>query len=198
MKLGRIAIVVMLLACCGSAAAQQQELGLTIGAKKTSVSSTVPTDTSTSFVFQADYSFRVFHAGVAALYLNFPLAVAPKTDISSLNLLSVRSYSSLFFTPGVKLKLLPLAKASPYLVAGVGFSRRNPSDQLINGQPSNEGVKTDPAVSFGGGLDVKVGHFVSVRGEIRDYNTVAPAFTLTLFENRQNDVLFTGGIVLRF
>src|SRR5262245_20223846 len=128
-----IAIMFLLLASCASAAAQQNVLGLTIGAKKTSVSSSVPTDVSTTFVFQVDYDFRVFHAGVAALYLDFPLALAPSSDITSQNVLSVRSYSSLFFTPGIKLKLLPIAKASPYLVAGVGISHRNPSSQLING-----------------------------------------------------------------
>jgi len=33
---------------------------------------------------------------------------------------------------------------------------------------------------------------------VRDYNTVTPAFTVTLFKERQNNTLISGGIVLRF
>jgi opacity protein-like surface antigen len=122
----------------------------------------------------------------------------PKTNFETSSALSVRSYSSLYFTPGIKLKLLPLARLSPYVVAGVGVARLSPSSQLGNGQPSNRDASIEGAYSVGGGIDVKWAPFISLRGEIRDYNTVAPTFSLIPFERRQNNVFITGGIVLRF
>ena len=204
MKGRLIGMVIALLLCAASAAAQQNELGLTIGAMKTGESSLAAStgDTSahtgTSFALQADYSARFFTAGVASLYFNFPLAATPKTNIITSNALSVRSYSSLYFTPGIKLKLLPLGKVSPYVVGGVGLARLSPSSTLVNGQPANSDVKINIAYSIGGGVDVKVAPHISLRGEVRDYNTVTPAFTITLFKERQNNALISGGIVLRF
>jgi len=204
MKLKLIGIVAALLLCAAPALAQQAELGLTIGALKTgggdlATSSSGPSaHTGNSFAFQADLSVRTFTVGLASLYFDLPLAVTPKTNIITSNALTVRSYSSLYFTPGLKLKLLPLAQISPYVVGGVGLARLSPSDQLVNGQPVTSDTKVNIAYSFGGGVDVKWSPHISLRGEIRDYNTVTPAFTLTLFEKRQNNALISGGIVLRF
>jgi opacity protein-like surface antigen len=204
MRVRTIRIVIVLLCCAASAAAQQNEVGLTVGALKTGGATLTANTgdpnahTGTSFALQADLSTRFFTAGVAALYFNFPLAVTPRTNIVTSNVLSVRSYSSLYFTPGIKLKLLPLGKVSPYVVGGVGLARLSPSDTLINGQPAASDAKINVAYSIGGGVDVKVAPFVSLRGEVRDYNTVTPAFTLTLFKKRQNNALISGGVVLRF
>jgi opacity protein-like surface antigen len=204
MKLRMIGVVIAALVCAASAAAQQAELGLTVGALKTGGGNLAasPSDpnahTGNSFALEADLATRFFTVGLASLYLDFPLAVTPKTNIITANALSVRSYSSLYFTPGVKLKLLPLGKVSPYLVGGVGLARLSPSDTLVNGQPAASGAKVNLAYSVGGGVDVKWKPHISLRGEVRDYNTVTPAFTLMLFKERQNNVLISGGIVLRF
>ncbi|HKQ04673.1 MAG TPA: outer membrane beta-barrel protein [Blastocatellia bacterium] len=204
MRLRTIGAIVTLLLCVSAASAQQAELGLTVGALKTgggnlATSSSDPTAHSgNSFALQADLSARFFTVGLASLYFDFPVAVTPKTNIITSNALSVRSYSSLYFTPGVKLKLLPLARISPYVVGGIGLARLSPSDTLVNGQPVTSDTKVNVAYSFGGGVDVKWAPHISLRGEIRDYNTVTPAFTLTLFEKRQNNALISGGVVLRF
>lgn len=204
MKKKVMSAVAVILWCAVAAAAQQNELGLTIGAMKTGDSRLAASTgdpnahTDTSFALQVDYSARIVTAGLASLYFDFPLAVTPKTNLITSNALSVRSYSSLYFTPGIKLKLLPLGKVSPYVVGGVGLARLSPSDTLVNGQPANSDAKINVAYSFGGGVDVKVAPFVSLRGEVRDYNTVTPAFTIRLFKERQHNALISGGIVLRF
>jgi opacity protein-like surface antigen len=203
-KVKVISAVAVILLYAVAAAAQQNEVSLTIGAMKTGDSSLAASTgdpnahTDTSFALQVGYSARFFTAGLASLYFDCPLAVTPKTNLVTSNALSVRSYSSLYFTPGIKLKLLPLAKVSPYVVGGVGLARLAPSDRLVNGQPANSDAKINVAYSFGGGLDVKVAPFISLRGEVRDYNTVTPAFTITLFKERQHNALISGGVVLRF
>jgi opacity protein-like surface antigen len=194
--------VVALLFCAVSVSAQQNELSLTVGVMKpgkSGVSNGFTTaDVGSSFAIQADYSARVFTVGLASLYFDVPIAVVPKSTFNTDSVLTVRSYSSLYFTPGLKLKLLPLGKVSPYLVAGGGLARLNPSSELNNGQPSGSDASIHAAYSIGGGVDVKCAPHISLRGEIRDYNTVSPVFDLIPFETRSNNVFITGGIVLRF
>lgn len=202
MKVKVISAVVLVLWCAIAVAAQQNEVSLTIGAmrpgKVTLAPSTGITNASagTSFALEAGYSTRFLTVGLASLYFDFPLAVVPKTTLDTSNALSVRSYSSLFFTPGVKLKALPLGKVSPYAVAGIGLARLNPGDST-NGA-NNLGSQIVGAYSLGGGVDVKAAPFISLRGEIRDYTISKLGFDIDLLKKRQHNLFVTAGVVLRF
>ena len=197
-----ISIVVALLWCAVPAAAQRNEVSLTVGAMKpgkvTLAPSTGITDVNagTSFALEAGYSTRFLTVGLASLYFDFPLALVPKTTLDTTNALSVRSYSSLFFTPGVKLKALPLGKVSPYAVAGIGLARLNPGD--TTGAGGNLGSQVVGAYSLGGGVDVKAAPFVSLRGEVRDYTISKLGFDIDLLRKRQHNLFVTAGVVLRF
>jgi len=132
-----ISIGITLLLCAVSAAAQRNELSLTVGAMRPGKVTLAPStgisnvSAGTSFALEAGYSARFLTVGLASLYFDFPLAVTPKTTLDTSNALSVRSYSSLFFTPGVKLKALPLGKVSPYAVAGDRKSTRLNSSHIL-------------------------------------------------------------------
>jgi hypothetical protein len=190
------------LLCAISVAAQRNELSLTVGAMKPGKVSLAPStgitnvSAGTSFALQADYSTRFLTVGVASLYFDFPLAVVPKTTLDTSNTLSVRSYSSLFFTPGVKVKALPLGKVSPYAVAGIGLARLNPGDTTSTG--GNLGSQIVGAYSLGGGVDVKAAPFISLRGEVRDYTISKLGFDIDLLKKRQHNLFVTAGVVLRF
>lgn len=194
------ATMIALFLGAASVAAQRHEVGLTAGIMKPGESglSLVGTGLGNSFAFQVAYSARVFNMGISSIYLDAPVAFATKTNFETSNAFSLRSYSSLFFTPGVKLKLLPSRGVSPYVVAGVGFARLNPSDERINGMPNRDNAKLDNAYSIGGGVDIKVAPRISIRGEVRDYNTGAPDFEANLLKKRQHNLFVTGGAVIRF
>ena len=183
MKVKVISAVAVMMLCAVSVVAQQNEVSLTIGAmrpgKVTLAPSTGITNASagTSFALQAGYSTRFFTVGLASLYFDFPLAVTPKTTLDTSNALSVRSYSSLFFTPGI------------------GLARLNPGDS--NGT-SNLGAQIVGAYSLGGGVDVKAAPFISLRGEVRDYTISKLGFDIDLLKKRQHNIFVTAGIVLRF
>ena len=200
MKVRVISAVALMLWCAIAAAAQRNEVSLTVGAmrpgKVTLAPSTGITDASagTSFALEAGYSTRFLTVGLASLYFDFPLAVVPKTTLDTSNALSVRSYSSLFFTPGVKLKALPLGKVSPYAVAGIGLARLNPGDSTAG----SLGSQIVGAYSLGGGVDVKAAPFVSLRGEVRDYTISKLGFDIDLLKKRQHNLFVTAGVVLRF
>ncbi len=126
---------VLILSAC-AASAQEHELGFQIGAMGTEdrdVRLPIPgfVRTGNGLAYQVSYANRIYNAQVASLHVEFPITVTPKTDITSSNALSPRSYSSLFITPGLKLKFLPFAPASPYVVGGVGYARFNGSDTTV-------------------------------------------------------------------
>jgi opacity protein-like surface antigen len=183
-----------------AAVAQQHEIGVTLGAlKRGDINGDIFLPGKTSFTYQVDYAARIFNARLASLHFEVPLAVTPHTNLDSATAFIPRSYSSLFFTPGFKVKLVPGFPVSPYGVVGAGFARLNPSDTAVDGAPTmGSKTRTDFAYSVGGGLDYKVFPFISLRGEVKDFRTATPQFNFNLFKEHQHNVLFSAGAVLRF
>jgi|SRR5436853_1110453 len=203
MKLRFVLVPFIMALTAVSAFAQKNEIGVLIGGlspldrdgRAPSISSIA---IGTGLAYQVNFAHRIVNAHLAALYIEVPIVGAPNTDVNSSNVFSPRSYSSLFITPGLKLKALPVAGISPYLAAGVGFARFSGSGSRQDGQPNtSSGGSTTGVFNFGGGLDMKVAPFISVRGEIRDYISGNPEFNLSV-SGKQHSVMFAGGVVLRF
>ncbi len=136
----------------------------------------------TTFAVEGAFAHRVFNGHVVSLHFELPVMVTPNRDIGAGGF----SYSSVFVTPGFKLKL-HLPSFAPYFVAGGGAAH-------FSGN-STAGSNTVGAASFGGGLDIST-HLpvLGFRVEVRDiYTTGAPNFSTT----RHN--FFAGaGIALNF
>lgn len=213
MKLRAVLFFAVVLFFASSAFAQRHELGLTIGSAQPE---DVRTDAGVaevknSFAFQIDYSARIVNFGVVALYSNMPLAVATKNTIDVPSAISPvpRDYRSYFFTPGLKLKVLPKGPVSPYVVGGYGFARIAPRDRATDDflDIFDRVKEFSQAYSIGGGVDVRVSKNVAVRGEVRRYSTKPfelddfggfPGLDLSFLEERQRSVFITGGVVFRF
>ncbi len=198
------AILFVILVSATVSLAQKHEIAVTSGALRTGDHDIILPNpgflrTGTGFTYQVSYAQRFFDARVAALYFEIPLTVTPRTEIDSSNALSPRSYSTVFITPGIKLKLLPGSKYSPYGVVGVGYARFNESETSVNNEPNPGDRGTNrAAVHIGGGLDVRVFPFVSLRGEVRDYYSGKPEFNAELLGDRQHNFMVSAGIVFRF
>ena len=188
----------------GSANAQKHEAsflfgGISTGDKDFNLPSPGQFRIGTGLTYQANYAHRLVDAKIAALYLEVPLSATPSTDINSSNVFAPRNYASLFITPGVKLKLLPGAGFSPYGFIGAGYARFSESSTLINGQPNTGSRGTNRgALDFGGGVDVKVLPYMSLRGEVRDFYSGTPQLNVNLLDDKQHNVVVSGGVVLRF
>ena len=153
----------------------------------------------TGFTYEIGYAQRLIDARLAALYFEVPLAGTPRTEVKTTNALSPRSYSSVFFTPGLKLKLLPGNKYSPFASMGFGFAHFNESDSTVSNQPNpNQGSETNGVFAFGFGLDVRVVSILSIRGEVRDFYTDLPPLNVQALSDRQHNALISAGIVVRF
>ena len=209
MKIAPLLILAVLFFSSDLAQAQNNEVSLQFGATAGNenlfeqVPQILGVKTGASFTFQASYARRIFDARVAAIYFDVPLTIIPRTTFDTPVGTFPRDFSSYFFTPGFKLKLLPRAKYSPYAVAGAGFARLNPGDIRIDGQPlapvgDDSLSEIYGAYTIGGGLDIRVASFLSIRGEIRDVRTGSPQLRINLFEDREHYIITTTGIVVRF
>jgi opacity protein-like surface antigen len=197
-------LTAILLFCTSNTMAQRHELGLLLGGMKASDKEISPPQSgsiSTSFAltYQFNYARRLANAHLASLHLEFPFVGAPSRDITTSNVLVPNSYSSLFITPGIKLKLLPVAPLSPYGAFGVGIAHFSSSSTRVDGQP-NTGSRgrTRAVYDFGAGVDMKFLPFISLRGELRDFISGLPNFNLPVSGNRQHNLLVSAGVVLRF
>jgi len=204
MKLRGILILTVVLLIGQSAFAQRHEVaftsgGLKIGERGFDLPQPGFLRFSTGFTYEINYAERLFDARLAALYFEIPLAGTPRTKVKTTNALSPNSYSSIFFTPGIKLKLLPGGKYSPFATMGVGLAHFREGDATVANQPTpNRSSETNAVFAFGFGLDVKVVSILSIRGEVRDFYADLPPLNVRALRDRQHNALISAGIVLRF
>src|SRR6201997_744069 len=189
-------MVFVLLLACGSAWAQTSEklqrndLALTGGGQ---FAFTNPLNLGASWALEGTFAHALMSLPLVSVSAELPVAGSFTSSIPTLSGLQLsRSYTALFITPGVRLRLVPSFPLSPYLSAGLGYARFN--RQLFDGTTSPSSTL---AFDIGGGLDLKIFPFVSLRGEIRDFNSGGVGLQSLVF-GRQNNVFVTFGLALRF
>lgn len=186
----KLILAVLCLLLAGAAQAQKNDIALT-GGGYFNVSS--PLSLGVAPVLEGTFAHRIAGVPLLALYAELPVAGSFSSDIptiSGLNL--VRSYTSLFITPGLRVRLAPSFPLSPYVSAGLGYGRFN--RQLFNGTSTSDSTF---AFDVGGGLDLKILPIVGLRAEVRDFNSGGVGLQ-TLILGRQNNLFVTGGIAVRF
>jgi opacity protein-like surface antigen len=203
-KFGIAVILFLLLGSTPAVFAQGYELGLLVGRLKASdrsLSATAPVKAAFdgALTYQINFASRMVDGKVASLHWEVLLTGVPKTDVNSTNLLLPRNYSTIFLTPGVKLKLFPVGGVTPYVASGIGYGHYSASSTLLNGQPNtgNRGKSTF-AFNFGGGVDFNILRLFTLRGEVRDFITGNPQFNTPFLTDKQHNIFVAGGIVLRF
>ena len=145
------------------------------------------------------FAVRLADAKLASLHLEVPVAGIPSQKLTFASTPSTvfDHLSTVFITPGLRLKILPGAPISPWASFGGGWARYS----------TDSGVKTNKgAIQYGGGLDFKTGWpLVGFRAEVRDFVTGDPNFgIISLLTGtgekglHRHNILAGGGIVLHF
>ncbi|HKT51726.1 MAG TPA: hypothetical protein VJV96_15610 [Candidatus Angelobacter sp.] len=207
----RLSIVFVVLFLSTAALTQMADASFTIGGSFVSdlKQSTPPVNTSFVNTVNFDHhlmlegavSFRMLNAHVVSLYLEVPAAGIPSQTLTGAPQISnvsgfVARMSSLFVTPGFKLKVLPTAPISPWASVGAGWARYSLVDF--------PGTVNKGALQYGGGLDFKTGlPLLGFRVEVRDFVTTDPSSLLGPTFTPQSglhhhNLLVGGGVVLRF
>ncbi len=174
----------------GESGGPKNDIAFTFGGY---VAATNPLNLGAAWALEGSYARRIAGVPLIGVYAELPVATSFTSSIPSLAGTNIaRSYTSFFVTPGARVRLAPSFFISPYLAAGLGLGRYN--RQLYNGTHA-----TDATFAFdvGGGLDIKVLPYVSLRGEIRDFNSGGVGVQTLIF-GRQNNIFGTVGIGVRF
>jgi hypothetical protein len=182
------------------AVAQSNDLAVVAGAKFTpSASSTSATTTfNSAFAFEGSFAHQIKGFSLLALQVEIPVMVAPNSTLKSSNFFASKSYNSLYFTPGFRLRFAASAPVSPWIAIGGGIVRFNPSTTTQVGG-ANAATQTVKGVGeVGGGVDFKApGIPVRLRVEAREYFSGSPNINIPNLSLHNN--LFAGiGLMVRF
>jgi len=197
-------LLLLILACAPAVFAQEHELALLVGRLKASDRTLdsvgqIRAAFDGALTYQINYANRMVNGELVSLHWELAIAGAPRTGVKSSNVLLPRTYSTLIFTPGLKLKVFPGGGFSPYLVSGAGLGRFTQSGTNINGSPNTgDRSNTSFVFNFGGGVDLNVLGPISVRGEVRDFMTGTPSFSTPFLNDRQHNLYVGAGIVVRW
>src|SRR5271155_4322487 len=156
-------------------------------------------DAGSGVAFQVNYGRRFFSNNEVALYGEINFLASPLRDVSSSVTTATRDFSSLYLTPGIRVKFLPSSRFSPYVLVGGGYADYEQSTTLINGQPNLASRELARGVfDFGAGVDVRIWRFVALQGEARDYYTGSPGYNVATISGGQHNVAATGAFVLQW
>lgn len=204
MKRNLLLVIISVLLIPQPAFSQRSEVGLLVGGLKSTENqfeefpAIRKVTTDASLAVQFNYAFRLFDVKALSLYIEAPLVAIPRTKFNTTTVFFPRSYRTILFTPGVKMRILPKARLSPYAAVGAGLAHLEPSEDSISGQFDTGHGKKTWAYDIGGGVDIRISSWIGIRGELRDFHTRTPEFLINLFKDRQHNIVTMGGIVFRF
>lgn len=139
------------------------------------------------------------------LVAEFPVVFSPNADVRSGNVSLARSYSSLFFTPALRIMYVPnpinhsrLSVVYPWFSLGAGLAHFSPSSINLAGSASGAKSSTEGAFQAGAGVDIGIYRkSIALRAEVRDFYTGPPNLGVAGINLRHN-VVASAGIVFRF
>lgn len=152
--------------------------------------------------FEVNYARRVMvmGRGLLSLALEVPFVVNRDEDLhAALPNRIPQQYASYFVTPAARLNVFSGQGVSPWVSVGGGFGHFAESSTLLFGgnNPGKTGTSTG-VLQAGVGLDVKIFHRFSLRGEGRDFWSGVPQLNVNTGKSRQHNIFAGGGIVWHF
>jgi hypothetical protein len=149
--------------------------------------------------FEVNYSRRLMGNPIYAISGEVPAMFNLDEDLNSgYNVVPI-DYKAFFITPAARVNLFPETAVSPWVSFGGGFAHFSENKTLIYGGPNPASSSTKGVIQGGLGLDVKVWHRFSIRGEVRDFWSGTPDLPLAATgKTRQHNFFVGGGVVWHF
>lgn len=149
--------------------------------------------------FEVNYARRLFGTPVYAISGEVPAFFNLDEDLNSGSNVVPIDYKQIFVTPSARLNLFPATAVSPWISLGGGFGHFSENKNLIYGGSNPGGSSTTGVLQGGFGLDVRVWHRFSIRGQVRDFWSGTPNLPLAATgKTRQHNYFVGGGVVWRF
>jgi hypothetical protein len=112
---------------------------------------------------------------------------------------AIPQYAYFVLTPHIRVKFHPNGRISPWLLFGGGYVR------FAESAPPGgiRGATNTGGLEFGGGVDTGTVHRiwkipVGFRLEVRDFYTGQPNYNVPISGSMQHNVVFTGGLLIKF
>jgi hypothetical protein len=211
MSLKHLTIWALVAVCTfvAQAAAQKNELDGSIGRtfiSDQSIQGAPPSDPDLRFgnglSFEGDYGRRVLDMGKGffSLTLEVPFVVDPDENLhAALPNRIPHEYASYFVTPSARINVFSGEGVSPWVSFGGGYGYFDASPTLLFGGPNPGKTGTSTFVLQAGvGLDVKIFHRFSLRGEGRDFWSGVPQLDVNSGKSRQHNIFAGIGVVWHF
>jgi hypothetical protein len=203
-----VAVLAVMMSILGSSAAAQDEKNEVTGiAGRIFISdqgipgATAPNNLVRSgkgFTFEVNYARRLFGTPVYAISGEVPAVFNLDEDLDSGNVVPA-DYKQIFVTPSARVNLFPDTAVSPWVSFGGGFAHFSQNKSLLFGGPNPGGSSTSGVIQGGFGLDVRVLHRFSIRGQVRDFWSGTPNLPLAdTGKSRQHNFFVGGGVVWHF
>jgi hypothetical protein len=150
--------------------------------------------------FEVGYGWRWRENEVYSITAEVPVLFNPNEKLNYFVNVIPESYKSVFVTPSVRVNFLPRTYLSPWGSFGVGFGHFSSSSNLeFDGGPNpGKTGSTGAVLQFGGGLDVRINHVLSIRTEVRDYWSGVPQLDVDTGKSRQSNIFVGSGVVWHF
>jgi len=194
-----------------SSASLKNEVGLVIGATETpsvDLQRGGAVNLNSSLALGAEYD-RHLIGRHTAVYAGVDFLASPfdvKTSFAAEDVSP--QYAYLFLSPHVRVKFNADGTLQPWLLFGGGYADFSPA-QPRSGSAVVSGSGSSGTLEFGGGVDTKplvrlkgipvVGQLpIGARFEVRDFYSGQPNYGVRTNSTLQNNIVFTGGLVLHF
>jgi hypothetical protein len=143
--------------------------------------------------FEINYARRFIVTEIWSLALEVPFVGNPNEEAHTYNH-AFLSYRSFFVTPAARLNIFPTTAVSPWVSFGGGFGHFG---GYSGGNTSTSG-NTTGVMQGGVGLDVKLFHQFTLRGQARDFWSGVPELNVNTGKSRQHNIFVGGGVVWHF
>ena len=149
--------------------------------------------------YEVSFARRIWSSARIDLAIEVPFLATNSISVKTPGASLPREYAVLSITPGIRVMVGPTGRVAAFGVIGAGFAAYEESKLRADGGP-NPGAQSNStgAVAFGGGVDVRSGSWLGLRGELRDVITGARRFSIPTPGERVHNVVTTVGLVIRF
>jgi len=149
--------------------------------------------------FELNYARRFLATPIFAVSGEVPAVFNLDEKLNSGGDVVPAKYKQIFVTPSARLNLFPATAVSPWVSIGGGFGHFSESKNLLYYGANPGGSTTSGVLQIGVGLDVKVWHRFSIRGQVRDFYSGTPDLPLAdTGKTRQHNYFVGGGVVYHF
>ena len=148
--------------------------------------------------YEVSFARRIWSGDQIDLAIEVPFLATNSLSIKTPGASLPREYAGLSLTPGIRVMSAPKRTASVFVAVGGGFAAYEESKLRADGT-RNVAAQSNRtgAVSFGGGIDVRSGSWLGLRGEVRDVVTGARRFSIPTPGERVHNLVTTIGLVIR-